>query len=656
MTTNVAVVHEPVMAQEIKPAVVVKTVMIVDDELVGLSYSHLPKTVKDLFEDRTSPEFAELWGLVMHLKGFADLATEDTDKVRQFVASDAIVQEVILSGHFQASATELLKKPLTTFLERANAILELRCHLETAFSAPEYKTEFAAARPSVPAELLKYDLLILDLVLQNSAGAVDEIVKYLAALGKDAYPTKLPCIIVMSNRQELIDERIRFSNESNISAAGLLILPKNEVAKENFGAPGLILSYQQLDRQREVAQQMRVFMHTWIAALEQARNKAGAALWNLDAAAMQEIHLVAHLDNDPYDEHLNALISREYLWHVESDPTVATAVEALDGCFQAQFKENTQPAVIRQRFIAPFVQPEHGRKLVSHFTWTGFPVPAELSTFSTEEAVKKFSKLVPFGALLAPKTLTPDTECLIHITQQCDLNQNQNLKKAGQSAQFTVVLPVEVHDYKIPSHDTDELVARGLRIGGKEYDFKLAKGRQLALPIAKFIAHAAEEKLSVIGRLRHDIATHFLLATANHMTRWASQKVNHVEVKEVALHLHGQKFATGKSTFIDPDTSDPMTVQVAMSNKLFYFQDDTSMRVALWVAQELKTHYQLDVDLAAVCNQLSVGLHNKACLVKIVSLKVDGIKAENLAARLSAENAPKDTINLMVVYDPDAIA
>ncbi|MFP3577947.1 hypothetical protein, partial [Brevibacillus sp. SIMBA_040] len=75
------------------------------------------------------------------------------------------------------------------------------------------------------------------------------------------------------------------------SAAGLMLLPKSEVFKANFGAHGIKLSYQQLKRQREIAQHMRVFISAWTRAQTEAQEKARFTLWNLDAAAMQEIHL-----------------------------------------------------------------------------------------------------------------------------------------------------------------------------------------------------------------------------------------------------------------------------------------------------------------------------------------------------------------------------
>jgi hypothetical protein len=343
---------------------------------------------------------------------------------------------------------------------------------------------------------------------------------------------------------------------------------------------------------------------------------------------------------------------REYLWHVEAVPAVAEAVDSLDKIFQAQFKEPIgSAAIIEKRFIAPFVKPENGRELVKHFTWTGFALPPRLSDMKDDEAIDGFGKAVPFGALLAPNELMKDTECLVHITQQCDLNQS-NGKQYAQSVQFTVVLPVEVKSYSIPAHDNDDLVARGLHFNGKEYDFVLAKGRQIALPIPDFVSYAKAKGLNVVGRLRHDIASHFLLATANHMTRWASQKVNHVEVKSVHLYMHGGKFPEGNVSY---ENGAEKSVQIAKSNKLWYFQDDTSMHIALWMNAQLRQHYgQSDLDVAKLCNQLSVGSRPKDCLMKFIDFNVDNIKPENLKDRLSEKNVPKNNrVTLFAVYNEE---
>lgn len=649
-------------APEVSPVLATPPVkvMVIDDELAGLTYAHLTDhtaNIAQVFGDLTSPEIAELWPIVMHIKGFPSLDEEELAKALAYLSSTEFVREVLLSDYFRNSATPLLTGPLTGFLERAAMVADLRLQVEQAFPAPEFETTFASARPSQPLTLLQYDFLILDLVLHKSAGAVDEIVHYLMEMGNVTYPAPLPCIMVMSNSDELMQERLRFSTESYISAAGLLLLPKAEIRREEFGTPGLTLCYQQLFRQRDVAQHMRVFMRSWMKALETAREKANVALWNLDAAAMQEIHLSAFSDNDPYDEHLNELMAREYLWHVESSPSVGKAIEALDICFQQQFKKAPGPPTIGQRFIAPFVKPKAGRDLVSHFTWTGFSVPQALDSLDAAEALKRFNRLVPFGAVLAPAKLTPTTECLVHITQQCDLNaatRPEKLANPVQTAQFAIVLPVEVVEHRMPTHESEDLVAPGLVVNGKEYDFKLAKGRQLALLISRFIDYAAKEDLHVVGRLRHDIATHFLSATANHMTRFASLKTTRVEVRSARLFLYGKKFPGGKPLpLVRVETQLPLVVQVAKHNKLHFFQDETSMKIALWIGQQLATHYAVtDIDASLTCNALSVGLNNKQGLVKFVDFYCETFALADIDKKLPAADAPDPRVRLVVVEEP----
>ncbi len=403
-------------------------------------------------------------------------------------------------------------------------------------------------------------------------------------------------------------------------------------------------------------------MRTWMGALESARSKANTTLWNMDASAMQQIHLSAITEDDPYDEHLNELMSREYLWHVESSPEVATALEALDQCFSEKLAPGHMPPAIGTRFIAPLVNAKVGRDLVSHFTWTGFRVPEALEAKSPKDALEEFNKLVPFGAVLAPEVLTPDTECLVHITQQCDLNaatRAKSLEKPVQSAQFAVVLPVEVIEHRMPSHDgeNESLVARGMSIGGKEYDFKLAKGRQLALRIPKFIEYATEQKLKVVGRLRHDIATHFLSATVNHMTRFASLKTTRVEVRSVNVFLYGKKLADGAPVMLKESDGNPSVFQVALHNKLHFFQDGASIRLALWIKEQLAAVFdQQKFDSAAICNTLSIGLKEKAALTNVVDFIVKAFSLDDLKGQLPAERAPDPKVHLVVVESPQAAA
>jgi hypothetical protein len=365
---------------------------------------HINDIVRNFHEtlgDSTSPEFEELWRLTVELGGLPDIQTYTEEKKKEYLFSDNFVSSVALNAQFDALLDEQFKQWLSPFFERAKKIAHQRTAIEEAFCSPDFDLQFLRNRPTKASDLLQYDLIVFDLVLQKSTGAVDELVEYLKALSA-AEPDHLPGIIVMSSRAELIQERTRFSTDSNISAAGLILLPKGEVFKENFGAAGIRLSYQQLKRQRDVAQLMRKFMSAWTSTLAEAQKKAMTTLWNLDAAAMQEIHLSASLDSDPYDGHLSEFMAKEYLWHVEGSTEVSAAIAQLDCCFKQQFNTETSLPVIATRFMAPFVNPSVSRNLVSHFTWSNFPLIRDLFVKTDDEIRADFNHVLPFGTVLAP--------------------------------------------------------------------------------------------------------------------------------------------------------------------------------------------------------------------------------------------------------------
>lgn len=630
-----------------------KRVLIIDDELAGLKFSHLQPTVEVILGDLTSPQVGEIWAFASGKFGFKSLEEAEPQIIRDFLASESLVNDVILSSDFLGQAGEQLQQDLAIFLTQANSVNALRSQIIAAFPEDKFEVIFRRDRPNDIEELMVFDLLIFDLVLEGSGPAIKDLVNYLARLGSDTYPRQIPCVIVMSNYEGLLESQVKFSAGAQISAAGLMILAKREMTRTEFGALGLNLSYQQLDRQREVAQQMRVFMRTWTSALDSAKERAAESMWNLDAAAMQEFHLVAYNDHDPYDEYLNALMAREYSWQVESDIAVAQAIENLDKCFKSQFNNlNSTEGVIKKRFIAPFVQPKHGRDLVSHYTWTGMPRSQKITDLSNTSILRQFNKHMPFGAVLMPTLLTPNSDCFVHITQQCDLNQSID----GKTVQFAVVRAVLVKEHAFDTHDK-KLVARGLWVDGKEYDLVLKEGRQLALPKGMFIRIAKQRGYSVVGRLRHDIAAHFLIATTNNMTRWAAQKVEHVSVQSIQLYLHGENFPDGHLIFTEDDGKSPF-FYLARKGKINYFQDSTSIRIAIWIAQQLEKYYpDKPILMDIICNQLSVGVSPGACIAGYLHLQSKELPVKGRVAELSIAKAKikPGKVSLMCISEPKTI-
>ena len=619
----------------------------------GLTSRHLKSSaeVDAHLNDINSPEVDELWSIAASSKGLGPLADTPDADVFAYLNSDEFVQEILLTEAFQ-QASQSLKDIFQPFLTKAHSVAKLKEQLVSAYCAPAYALTFRPDKPKSVADLLNYELVIFDLVLSESAAAVDELAEYLEALSNQS-PDSLPCLFIMSSRPELQDKRLLFSTKSNISAAGLFILPKSEIARVDFGAEGLRLSDRCLFEQREVAQHMRVFMRAWTAALGKATELAAEKLWNLDASTMQEIHFVAYSDRDPYDEHLSELIAREYLWHVESVPEVSKSIEAMDCCFQKFLDQET----IKKRFITPLVDQKIARELLTHFNWTGLPSPKSFLAMDTEEVLRKFNRLVPFGALFAPPDIKEDTHCYVHITQQCDLNKS--VREGKQiSAQFAVVLPKEVKPHDLPVADTG-VVARGLKVDGKEYDFKLVDGQQLAMPMKDFVEFAKLKKLTVNGRLRHDLATYFVAATANHMTRPALLKPTRMQIRRVKLYLYRDTTPSGAPIpFIDRDTNQPAVISIIQDKKRFIFPDDNCIYIALWLREQLSTHFGVnDLPTDKTCDKLGVGVSNKDRFVKCVTFRDFNCAAEDIVtAREALKPVPSaDEVTLCLVYEPQRL-
>lgn len=645
--------------EPVDPAAPVK-VLVIDDELAGLTAGHLRELAAPFLEqlgDLTSPTAEAVWAIVAARTGRAAFDEIDPDDVSTYFASDDFVREVVLHDDLR-NAQLPVQGLLTRFYAQEAIVRELRTLLQSAYAAPAFQLTFQSARPAAPAALMAYDLVVLDLVLAKSAGAVDELVKYLETLA--ASDAKLPCLIVLSSREEMLENRPRFSTEGNISAAGLLLLEKKRVRNAQFGVTGLLLCYEQLARQRDVAQNLRMFIRAWMNGLEEGKKSAAETLWNLDAAAMQEIHFSANSDDDPYDAHLTELVSREHLWHVEGVAPVIKAVEALDQAFQKHLKvENGKPQ-IGERFVAPYADPKPGRSLVSHYNWTGFTPTGRLDAHSEDDLARKLNRLVPFGAVLAPETLADGAECWIHITQQCDLNGAVRPPKPGEppegivSAMFAIATAMVVNDKHVPIHHTSEQVARGLRVGKEEFDLKLINGRLISLPVKQIIKLARDEKRQVVGRLRHDIAAQFLNATANHMTRAAQLKATRMEVRPSLLFLWGKEYNDDKPLAFSVGEDKITTVQVSTGNKQYYLADDAGMWVALWLTEIVRTHLgKTDVAPTKVYNTLRGGMKKGGNVISVINLDVV-TRAFDKLDEIWAGKLPEKPV-LYIVQEPDSV-
>ena len=639
-------------AQQAKPP----RILVVDDELVQFVYAQLRESepeIETVLGDADGPEVRELLKLCATAMDASSFEANE-GAFRAFLTTDAFVQQILLSAWFREKASQDLVGRFSNFFTRADRGAALRKEFDAAFPLPEYAIDFVAKRPGL-IEALSYDFLFLDLVLVGSASPVDDLKKFLGELSAEAGDKPMPPIVAMSTAEaELKTHRQEFSKASQISAAGLWILPKSDLASKDFKARGLRVLFDQLMAQRSPAHSMRAFVRSWAGALLKAADAAETTLWNLDASAIQRIHLTAIGDNDPFDGHLGDLISREYLWHVEQDGVVAARLGELDGCLRKLLDDKDG---MKSRFMSPIVDPRATRAFFSHYVWSGWPIGGAFYGAAVDRPEQRFNATLPFGSVLA-SDLKSGGECLIHVTQQCDLNSSTRAKTEKPEKRSAIFAIAEVHEalpHYLTPFKNDELIAVGLKTADGQFDLKYAAGRVLAMPIAEFLKYAEANKLAVVGRLRVDVATQFAQATANQLTRPASLKMARESSLSVKVFLLGEMIPQKPTpTVYEQSPGKGREVVVGRSlDGLISFPDDDGLRLAVWIERMLIAHCAgQQVDVVKLANQLRMGV--KADDELLPSLKVDiryGEIKKAFATINNLQTAKAPAVKLVLVAD-----
>jgi hypothetical protein len=631
-------------------------ILVVDDEFVQFVYAQLRESEPDIEKvlgDTEGPEVRELLELCANAVDVG-LFKADPKAFQAFLASDDFVQQVLLTPWFRDKATPDLIARFSNFFTRADRGAALRKEFDAAFPPPDYEIEFVAQRPG-RVEALGYDFLFLDLVLTGSASPVDDLKKYLGELSAEAGDKFMPPIVAMSTAEaELTKHRQEFSKASQISAAGLWILPKSDLASKDFKARGLRVLFEQLMAQRDAARSMRAFVRSWADALSKAVDAAETTLWNLDASAIQRIHFTAIGDNDPFDGHLGDLVSREYLWHVEQDKQVAEKIFELDACLREHLDEKEG---MRSRFMSPIVDPEAARAFFSHYVWSGWPSGGPFYGDGVDKPEQRFNATLPFGSVLA-SNLHADGECLIHVTQQCDLNTSTRAKPDKPEKRSAIFAIAEVHKalpHYLTSFKNEDLVAVGLKTADGQFDLRYAPGRVLAMPIGDFLKHAAAKKLAVVGRLRVDVAAQFAQATANQLTRPAAFKMARESSLAVKAFLFGETIPQKPTpTVYEQSPGKGREVVVGRSLEgLISFPDDDGLRIAVWIERMLIAHCGgKPIDVVKLANQLRLGVKSEDDLLP--SLKVDirfGLINKAFATINNLQTPKAPAVRLVLVAD-----
>lgn len=631
------------------------SILVVDDELFGLRKIHVEGVVPNFYEtlaDINDPAFASLLAIAQSIPAVS-LRVPNDARAAEYFATDGAVRELLLSAEFGGGASPKLKQLLAPFLARAQRVEQLRGEFLAAFPPPDFAVEFIGAPRPALEKVVQCAAVFLDLFLEDGAGApVDAVQQYLRSLANQAGPAVLPPIVLMSLHAELNEHKRQFSERACISAAGLMVLHKDKIGEAQFGSVGLRLSFDQLSRQSAVAHSMRLFIASWMRALAQATAGTSKTLWNLDASAMQQIHFASVSDDDPYDEHLNELLSREHLFRVEADDDVGAKIQELDARFREHLAADGRD--IGNRLIAPLTDVGTSRALMSHFTWLGSR-PAQQFLAATEaDCAARVSRSLPFGSVLCGPALSDGMRCLLHITQQCDLNKIARSKSPLATLMFAVAEARELQLSDNPINSTADLVARNLQIdeGGvrREFDLRVLVGEVLAMPLRDFVQRARDQGLRVVGRMRSDITNQIVAATSNHMSRPASQKMLRPGLLRAKVFLQSANLQSGRAPLME--TQNKARVFLLTQEKdLYSFQDDACVEISLWLARQL-SELGIAVEVDPLCTALRRGWRSDKQLAGVVMAKVrEWEKLDQAFRALVADDVVGGAVQLTVVFE-----
>lgn len=601
-----------------------RRILVVDDELAGLRKAHVAGSVADFYDilaDVTEPRFEDLRQLALTLPATAPFVGDEHSAAAYFQTDEA-VRDLFLSPQIAVAATQAVRDLLAPFLSRSDGVERIRSDFLAAFPPGDFSIDFASARPDFEI-LAQFEAIFLDLLLEDgSATPVADLKDYLRTLSQAAGENVLPPIVLMSSHDVLHQERRNFSDESHISAAGLMVLPKEKIADSQFRSDGLRLSFDLLIRQSSVAHAMRLFMSSWMRALAKATKDTSNILWNLDASAMQQFHFASFSDDDPYDEHLGELLSRDHLFRVESESEVKTRIANLDTEFRKHL--NSDPREIVNRMIAPMVDVESSRELMSHFTWLGALPTLPLLSFLEVECAERISRSLPFGSVLCGPEISKAERFWVHITQQCDLNGISRERNLDGTLFFAIAEGRELAPSDNPA--ATELLLKSLRIKegetAREFDLKVIGGSMLAMPLSDFLVRARRSRLRIVGRLRSDVANQIVAATSNHMARPAAQLMLRPGMLRCKVFLRWTTTTPAGSAAIKEDGGKGRVFSLTKElRETFSFQDNACVDIALWIKGQLAA-LGVPIDVDRLCATLRKGWRDDTHIQGPLKVKV----------------------------------
>lgn len=626
-----------------------KRIAVVDDELDGLPYSHLDADTQAFLDDEGSTEFGEVWEKAVRVLGVNPLGPRKDAEVSRVVRTNEFVKQVLLAPDLREGASAGLTQKLRVLWDRQDSLETLNKAIDAAFPSADFEVVRFSRRPAA-ADLLEYDLLLLDLVM-GTASPIEDLIEYLGQLALAAAGGSLPSILLISNNEtDLQKHRLRFRTEARISAAGLSILSKSQITSTEFAAAGLQLLWAKMNTQRPAAEAIRELMGSLEVALKKALQQTTQTLWNLDAGALQRIHLTSLRDNDPFEEHLHELVSKEHIWHVEDTSEVMCKIAALDEIFMKCVDGSDSKAQLTYSYathvledLAPL------RELIRHYSWSPLQPLAKLNELKVTEPAT-IARYLPFGSVIASEEKKDGV--LLHLTQLCDLGKRDIFSRETSLIFLRARRKAYVQgEENQPDNDATQEVVMGLRSEGGDYDLVVDLSQLIAMPVLEFQEKIGKENLRVVARLRGDIAKQELLAASAHVTRRAAFRFVGGRAKVWKVKFILAIPDGGRDVMVYGGRPGTILDLSEIETDVVHFNDRHSFQLAVWLKQSLYGNAMATgIDFVKIADVLRLGLKSpKGQLMGALAFEMFEVAdVTNCATEVRAQKARVQQLTVLI--------
>jgi len=596
-------------------------VYFIDDDLALPRFASLTETLRKELSDINSPDLATLWELGRGTLGLPELGTTPPGEVLARVQQEDFVRGVVLSDGAYGKVSEDSRRELDSVRAHRESIVVFADSVRKAFPTEGFELTEFSERPADRKSLLKADLLILDLVM-GGGDPIAGVKAFLQEIAKEAGDGAIPPILLVSLHDDALKKNhLDIRSSAHISASGLFVLSKKDVA-EPTGHFMLSALWAQLTDRRKAATKMRALFKAVESAFEGVKQHTMQTLWSLDVASMHQIYVTARNENDSYDEHVLELLAREVLWHFEMDEPVKRALNDIIQEFATSVKEaDSKPEIIFRYPSFIGINMEALRTLVKHHACTPLLPAKKVTDLDVEADPWGIPGALPFGGVICSNDFAVTGDVWVNITPLCDLIKKKIL---AESLSLTFV-KCRAHPVQEKLSKSDAIVVQGVAFDTRDFDLEVLPNRTLSRPVREIVELAKAAQWEVKARLRADVAKQIQQEVASHLSR--RDALSSTGGNEIASRVC---LRIDKKAFWYQDGSFGQSRDVVLSNTgspKHHILDQEAFAVSTWAAGVLikelgEDPYGKANFVSGLCGRLQLGV-SKSDSHEPLQLKVD---------------------------------